>query len=56
MKRSREQRYRVLRSGEILMDGDQYLDPHNGKWYPTKCVGKKVGIRLCTSAKYRRPR
>ena len=46
--------FRRVESGEVLRGGDEYFDRHNGKWYPTHCIGKPVGIPNCTSLTYRR--
>jgi len=45
---------KYLKKGEIIRSGDEYFDPYQKKWYPTKCFGKPVGIKNCTSLKYRR--
>ena len=45
---------RALNVGEIIKSGDEYLDPHNGKWYPSHCVGVKAGTPNLTSLEYRR--
>lgn len=44
-----------IKVGEILRTGDEYQDPHDRKWYPTKCAGRMAGIPNCTSLRYRRP-
>jgi hypothetical protein len=44
----------TLRKGDILKQGDEYLDPYSGKWFPTKCVGCEVGLPGKTSMVYRR--
>lgn len=43
-----------LGAGEMLEPCDEYQDPHDKKWYPTKCAGKKTGIPNVTSQVYRR--
>lgn len=44
----------MLKPGAILRPGDEYRDPYTGKWHPTTCAGKAVGIPNCTSHEYRR--
>lgn len=40
--------------GEMLLAGDEYLDPKSGEWYRSKCAGKRVGVVNCTDLEYRR--
>ena len=49
-----EHEFRILRKGERLQPGDEYQDPHNGKWYPTKTPGTAVGVPNKSDLTYRR--
>ena len=47
--------YRLLGIGDVLRSGDQYQDRFDNQWYPTQCVGLRVGVPNRTTMAYRRP-
>lgn len=45
-----------LERGEIIKEGDFYLDHYIMKLFPSKCVGLKVGTKNKTEKRYFRPK
>lgn len=49
-----ESGYRMLAAGEVLQEGDEYLDLSLWIWVPTRCVGLKMESKGKSDLRYRR--
>lgn len=48
--------YRLLKRGELIQPGDQFLADSGGQWVPAKCIGEEAPDPCYTSHRqYRRP-